>query len=94
MHSDSFLVLSAEETDLEDIGHGPFPSSSSSSSSSACTSKCKEALKQETWLPQLAGDRLSALKNPCAFSLYLLISAFNSKSLISGIGLSGASVFL
>lgn len=54
----------------------------------------KEPLKEETWLPQLAGDRLSALKNPWAFSLYLLISAFNSKSLVSGIGLSAAYAFL
>lgn len=90
MHSDSFLLLSGGETDLDDIGHRSFYSSSS-----GFTSKCKEQpLKEETWLLQLAGDRLSALKKKSLGILYLLISAFNSKSLISRIGLSTAYVFL
>lgn len=95
-HSDSFLSQSPGETDLEDIGHGglfpPLPPASPQNVT-------EEPLKEGPWLLQLAGGCFAALKkkekkNPWAFSLYLLISAFNSKSLISRIGLSTAYVFL
>lgn len=71
MHSDSFLLLRAEETDLEDIGHRPLSSSSSFFSSAFPQNVEEEPLKEETWLPQLAGDLLAAPKNPWAFCIYL-----------------------
>lgn len=94
MHSDSFLLLSWEETDLEDAGL--FPPLPPPLPQPSPQNVREEPLSGGSLAPaaQLAGDMLSALKNPWAFSLYLLISAFRSKSLRSGIGLSAADVFL